>query len=355
MTTIRFSGNQSAFYTELKARVNQYFESRNSTHHGDQRSLLKSSILLGLFFGSYILLTFRHLPDLPAIALCAVLGFITSAIGFNIMHDGAHGSLSRNKWINKLAALTLNMFGGSSALWNIKHNIIHHSFTNVDGHDDDILNEPLFRMTRFQRRRRIHRLQYLYWPLAYGLMYIGWIMFLDFSKYFRGRIAERKNIRFSFSQHLGFWLTKVFYIAFYVLLPLRFYSWEAWLLGFSIFAFSTGLTISIVFQLAHTVEETECVKADEKTDILPTDWATHQVRTTANFATGSRIITWFTGGLNFQVEHHLFPRVSHVHYPAISHIVRETCSKYGLPYYEAPTLSNAIASHVRFLYQLGRN
>ena len=354
MSTIKFSGNQSAFYIDLKKRVNQYFEAAKASPHGDSRNVIKSVVLLSLFFATYILITFRLLPDIAILFLCVFLGLVTSTIGFNIMHDGAHGSLSKSKWVNQLAALTLNLFGGSSALWNIKHNVIHHSFTNVDGHDDDILNEPLFRMSQFQRRRKLHRLQFLYWPLAYGLMYMGWILYLDFLKYFRRRIAERDNIRFTLNQHIGFWLTKIFFITFYIIIPLQYYSWPAFLLGFVTFSFTTGLTISTIFQLAHTVEETEFLEAPGVEATLPTDWATHQVRTTANFATRNKIVTWLTGGLNFQVEHHLFPRVSHVHYPALSRIVKATCTEYGLPYYEAPTITQAIASHVRFLYKLGK-
>ncbi|REJ85192.1 MAG: acyl-CoA desaturase [Bacteroidetes bacterium] len=354
---IKFKGNNSDFYTDLKSRVNAYFESKQISTTGDRRNVYKSAVLLGTFFFTYILLAFHILPGAWNLLLCMVLGFATALIGFNIMHDGAHGSLSKNPVINRLAALTLNMLGASSFLWNIKHNVIHHTFTNVDHVDDDILNEPFFRMTPSQKRRKFHKYQHLYFPFAYGLMYMFWVFVLDIKKYLTRRIAGKSNIQIRLKDHIGFWLTKIFYAFFYIVLPLWYYTVPAFILGFLVFAITTGLVISVVFQLAHTVEETEFIQPPQKdeTTYLESDWATHQIKTTANFATRNKIVTWMTGGLNFQVEHHLFPKISHVHYPALAPIVKQVCTEHGLPYHEQRTLGKAIASHVRFLYNLGRN
>ncbi|HNP48845.1 MAG TPA: acyl-CoA desaturase [Bacteroidia bacterium] len=355
MSTIKFSGNSSAFYSDLKARVNTYFKEKSISTHGDHRSLIKVIVLMTLFLGCYPLLVFNLLPGAWSILALVVLGLVTAAIGFNIMHDGAHGSLSKSPFVNKLAALSLNMLGASSFLWNIKHNVIHHSFTNVDDHDDDILNEPFFRMTKRQPKLSAHKYQHLYFPIAYGLMYIAWVFFLDFKKYFQRRIADREDIKLTVSQHIGFWLTKITYIFLFVVLPLQFYSLPAYLFGYFIYAFTTGLVTSVVFQLAHTVEETDFIYPESEVHVLNTDWATHQVRTTANFATRNKFVTWAVGGLNFQVEHHLFPKIAHVHYPALSKIVKEVCQKYNLPYHEQATVRGAILSHIRFLRDMGRS
>jgi linoleoyl-CoA desaturase len=354
MSSLKFSGNHSAYYLELKHRVESYFAENKIQMHGDSRNVIKSTVLLTVFLACYILLAFAIVPGWWALPVCVLFGVVTAGIGFNIMHDGGHGSLSANPTLNKLAALSLNLLGGSSFFWNIKHNVIHHTYTNIDDHDDDILIEPFFRMTQAQKKIGIHRWQYLYWPLAYGTMYLAWVFVLDFKKYFSRQIGQRDNIKLPLRMHIGFWLTKILYVVFYVVLPLQFHSPGAFLLGFGVYTFTTGLIISVVFQLAHAVEEVNFIIPEADQHHLDTDWATHQLRTTANFATGNRIVSWFTGGLNHQVEHHLFPRISHVHYDAISPIVREVSAQHGLPYYETPTLGHAILSHIRFLRRMGR-
>lgn len=354
MSTLKFSGNHSAYYLELKSRVEAYFSEHKIEMHGDARNVIKSIVLLSVFLACYILLAFAIVPGWWAVPVCMLFGIVTAGIGFNIMHDGGHGSLSANPMLNKLAAWSLNLLGGSSFFWNIKHNVIHHTYTNIDDHDDDILIEPIFRMTEAQKKIGIHRWQYLYWPFAYGTTYLVWVFMLDFKKYFSRQIGQRERIKLPLRTHIGFWMTKILYVLCYIVLPLQFYSLTAFLTGFLIYTFTTGLLISVVFQLAHAVEEVNFVIPEKDQQQLDTDWATHQLRTTANFATKNRIVSWFTGGLNHQVEHHLFPRISHVHYGAISPIVREVSARHGLPYYEAPSVRQAILSHIRFLRRLGR-
>lgn len=354
MSSLKFTGNHSAFYVDLKQRVQRYFEENSLSVHGGQKLLIKSIILLGTFFTLYFLLAF-HLLSMPwSLLACIPMALVTAGIGFNIMHDGAHGSLSSHPLVNRLAALSLNMLGASSFLWNIKHNIIHHTFTNVEDHDDDILNQPLFRMSPAQTKLGIHKYQHWYWPLGYGLTYMAWVFFLDVRKYFNKQIASRADIKFPLSSHIGFWFTKLLYIFFFVYIPLHYYTLTEYLIGYLLYTFTTGIVISVIFQLAHTVEETTFIKPSENSNTLETDWASHQVMTTANFATRNPVITWFVGGLNFQVEHHLFPRISHIHYPALSGIVEDTCRQHGLTYIVQPTFWGAVQSHLKFLERLGK-
>ena len=161
MANLKFSGNNSEFYTDLKQRVQEYFEKRGASIHGGARILIKATILLVSFFALYVLLAFDMLPAPWNLLACIPFALVTAGIGFNIMHDGAHGSLSEHPVVNRIAALSLNMLGASSFMWNIKHNVIHHTFTNVEDHDDDILNQPLFRMSPSQPYKAIHRFQYL--------------------------------------------------------------------------------------------------------------------------------------------------------------------------------------------------
>jgi linoleoyl-CoA desaturase len=352
MATIKFNGNSSAFYTDLKARVENYFREQKIETHGNFKIYLKSAFYILSFIACYIVLVFFTPSPLLAVLLCVAFGLLTAGIGFNVMHDGGHGSYSPKKNINRIAAMSLNFLGGSSFLWNIKHNMIHHTFTNIDGHDDDILNEPFLRLTKTQKRRFYHRYQFIYWVIVYGFMYFGWVFILDIMKYFRKSIASKTQIRFDFKTHVGFWLTKIIYVGLFVVLPLQFMPWYEFLIGFGIWVYTTGLITSVVFQLAHAVEDTHFIEPN--TEVLESDWAVHQVLTTANFGSRSKLLSFLTGGLNQQVEHHLFPRISHIHYPRLSPIVKATCQQHGLVYLEQPTFFHAVASHVRFLYKLGR-
>jgi linoleoyl-CoA desaturase len=154
--------------------------------------------------------------------------------------------------------------------------------------------------------------------------------------------------------HVVFWTGKMFFIAFYIVVPILMIGWQAWLIGFVISQFTLGVTIAVVFQLAHVVEHAEFEAAGVDPVKIENEWAIHQVKTTANFAFSNRIVTWFVGGLNYQIEHHLFPRISHIHYPAISEIVKQTCEQFDLYYNYFPTTRAAIASHVRFMHTMGQ-
>jgi linoleoyl-CoA desaturase len=279
---------------------------------------------------------------------------VVAAIGFNVMHDGAHGSFSKYKWVNGLAAFSLNILGGNSFMWNMKHNVVHHSYTNVEGVDDDIDIQPWMRMTEAQKRYRLHRYQHLYFWFFYSILYFFWIFLLDYQKYFRHKVGAVPLKKMSLSDHLVFWGFKLFHAFLFVFLPIYRLGRYDWMISFTIFTMVAGFVLSMVFQLAHTVEQTAFPVADLQTGKMEDEWAIHQIRTTANFATRNPVVSWLVGGLNFQIEHHLFPKISHIHYPAISKIIRQACKEYGLVYIEYPRVHHAVASHVAFLRQMGR-
>ncbi len=348
----RFGTGKPSLQAELKRRVNQYFEEKGIQPTGNAVLYTKAIILL-----SGLVLTYLHLIIFQpvwwlALIECVLLAGFTSGIGFNLMHDGAHGSFSQNPVANKLAALSINLFGASHILWNIKHNVLHHSFTNVDGVDDDIEVGSLMRFAPTQKRHKLHRLQHVYFGGLYALLFIFWVFYSDYRKYFTRQIAAMKFKPLTPMQHLGFWTMKLFHLAVFVVIPIMVWGFLPWLAGFLLYSMLTGFILSIVFQLAHTVEHTEFPVADDK-NRLPDDFAAHQIKTTANFATGNKLISWLVGGLNFQIEHHLFPKISHVHYPSIRPIVMAVCQEYQLNYIEYPTMGKAIRGHVRFLRELG--
>jgi len=353
MAKVTFHNHPQPFYQSVKKSVDQYFSDRSLKKTGDWRLHLKTLILVPGAIALYIFLLWGHYPAWLGILLSGVMGLALVGIAFNVMHDACHGSYSRHKWVNYLFGLTMNALGSNAAIWKIKHNILHHTYTNIDGLDDDIAKSPVLRLCPTQPLKKFHRFQHLYMFPVYAVSTLLWVLLTDNMKYFSRKIVTT-DMKMSLTDHVLFWISKVMYIFFYIVLPIMVVGVWPWLLGYLIVNGVMGMTLSIVFQLAHVVEKTNFEVAGDVPKQIDQEWAVHEILTTANFAPGNPIITWFVGGLNYQVEHHLFPRVSHVHYPAISRIVREECKKFGLPYHRYEWMWQAIASHYRVMRQLGR-
>jgi linoleoyl-CoA desaturase len=239
-------------------------------------------------------------------------------------------------------------------MWNMKHNIIHHAYTNIDGVDDDIDIQPWLRMSDTQKKYRLHKFQHFYFWFLYSLFYFFWVFVLDYQKYFKRRIGAMPLKKMQLNDHLIFWISKFVHYFVFIALPILLVGWLNWMIGFLVTGLVAGFVLSIVFQLAHTVEHTEFPSAMMPSNKMANEWAIHQVKTTANFATRSKFVTWLIGGLNFQIEHHLFPKISHIHYPAISVILRQLCKEYGLSYIEYPYMAKAVISHVSYLRRMGK-
>jgi linoleoyl-CoA desaturase len=354
MQTPRFIQGRGDFHTVLKNRVNQYFTDKQRPMTGNFNLIFKAVLFSLLYLVIYVHLVFFTPGVWIAIPECIFFGLLTAAIGFNVMHDGAHGSFSKYKIINKAAGASLNFLGGSAIMWNMKHNIIHHTYTNIDGMDDDIEARPWLRFATTQKKLKLHKYQQHYFWFLYSLLHLIWIFKTDYDKYFTGKVGAVPLRKMTAWEHFSFWAAKAIYAFMFVVLPIMLLGFATWLIGFLIITMVTGLAISIVFQLAHTVEHTEFPMPTEITGKIENEWAIHQINTTANFATKNKTISWLLGGLNFQIEHHLFPRISHVHYPAISKIIKKTCSEYGIDYIEFPKMRQAIVSHIHYLKKLGQ-
>jgi linoleoyl-CoA desaturase len=287
------------------------------------------------------------------VPLAILLGLAMAAVGFNIQHDGNHQAYSDRPWINKVMALTLDLIGGSSYLWHWKHNVIHHTYTNITGHDNDIDLGYLGRLTPHQRWLPWHRFQHWYlWPL-YGVMAIKWQLVDDFQALITGHKGKDRVPRPKRWDLVVFIVGKVVFFALAFGVPLLLHPWWAVLLFYGITAAVLGITLSIVFQMAHCVEQAEFPLPEPETGRLEKSWAVHQVETTVDFARKSRVVSWLVGGLNFQIEHHLFPRICHVNYPAISKIVEETCREHGVKYAAHASFWAGLAAHYRWLRRLG--
>ena len=354
MSKVSFNNKNHVFYTSLKTSVDKYFTQSGQRRTGNARLYVKSAILILVAVSLYTFLLFTPMGLLLRMLSALVLGFVLACIGFNVMHDANHGSYSSRKWVNETLGLTLNALGGNSFIWKQKHNIIHHTYTNIDGVDDDIAKSPFIRMCSSQVWVPAHRLQHLYTPFLYAISSMIWILFQDFEKYFRKKIVNTPLKKMSASDHIIFWISKVLYLLFYVAIPVVSMGWQSWLVFFLFMHIGLGFTLSIVFQLAHVVEETAFDSVTNDAKLIENEWAIHQVKTTSNFSPNNKIISWFAGGLNYQIEHHLFPRISHIHYPALSRLVQAECAAFHIPYNKMPTFKAAVISHFRFIRGLGK-
>lgn len=341
------------FKNVLKERVDQYFDEKKIPKTGNWRMFLKTTIILLWLAVSYVLLLFFSANLIMAIITAFLLaqGFVL--VGFNIMHDGNHGSYSRNKTVNWIMGFTLDLIGGSHIFWKQKHNILHHTYTNIEELDNDLQTNGLIRLSPEQKWRPWHRFQHWYAFPAYSMITLAWIGFGDFQKFFTRRIGAYRLRRPNVSESFLFFLTKIFYVGYMLVLPMFFNPVLHVILAFLVMHIVLGLTMSVVFQLAHTVEGNEFPAPNPVTREIENEWAIHQVETTADFAPGNKWVAWYLGGLNYQIEHHLFSKICHIHYPEISKIVKKTCEEYNISYVCYPTVRKAIAVHFNFLKKLG--
>ncbi len=347
-------GVDDRFRRELRRRVDHYFTTTGRRPRDCWPMYLKSAVVLALAAAVYTCLVVGAATVWIAVPLAVLLGLLLAAVGFNVQHDGGHHAYSERNWVNKLAARTLDLLGGSSYIWARKHNAIHHSYTNIAGHDDDINVGAFGRLAPHQRCLGFHRFQHLYLWILYGFLPIKWHLVDDFRDVLTGRIGEHRFPR-PHGRDLAMFLggkAAFFTLAFG--LPLLLHPWWIVLVFYALVSFVEGVVLSVVFQLAHCVEEAEFPLPRRDTGRIDSPWAEHQVQTTVDFAPRNRLLSWCLGGLNFQIEHHLFPQICHVHYPALAPLVEETCRQFGLRYAVNSTFRAGVASHFRWLRRMGR-
>ncbi len=343
----------NAFQVELRRRVDEYFERTGRRRRDVPQMYVKTGILLAAFALFYVLLVMVVNVWWLSMPLAIMLGLTVAGIGLNVQHDGGHQAYSNRPWVNKVMAMTLDLIGGSSYIWHIKHVFYHHTYVNITGVDTDIDLGGLARVTPDQRRRRFHRWQHFYiWPL-YGFMAMKWQIYDDFKDMIRGEMGGHKFPRAKGWDLATFLIGKAVFFSLALAIPMLFHPWWVVLLYYAFTAGIVGVVLSVVFQLAHCVEDAEFPMPQEGTARMEHAWAIHQVETTVDFARRSRVVTWLLGGLNYQIEHHLLPRICHVNFPALSKIVEDLCQKYGVKFNEHRTVRAGIASHFRWLRQMG--
>jgi linoleoyl-CoA desaturase len=359
-TRVKFSNNLNAdFFDTLRHNVNDYFKTKNICRFGNYKMVIKSIVMILLYLGPYaVLVSGAIVNPLLIWAMWMIMGFGMAGIGLAIMHDANHGSYSSNAKVNNMMGYLINLVGGSVINWKIQHNVLHHSFTNIDGHDGDITTIPILRFSPSQKFFKIHKYQYIYAWLFYSIMTINWFIHKDIPQLLRyrkeGRLDSKQNNRFGWLM-TELIMTKVLYALYIIVIPIIVLDipWWVTILAFLTMQVISGLLLTTVFQLAHIMPNSKFPSPDNLGNIK-NSWAIHQLTTTTNFSPKSKILSWYVGGLNYQIEHHLFPNICHIHYKEIAPIVRKTAQEFGFPYNSEPTFIEAVKSHVRMLKMLGR-
>ena len=349
--------SQPEFYREVVKRVNSHFKNSNRSKQGNADMVIKTIFMCSLYFIPFFIIISGSVSSVSGnMALWALMGLGMSGIGLSVMHDANHGSYSKNNNINQFVGLIINFIGGYHINWKIQHNVLHHTFTNIQGLDDDISKNNTLRLSPHQVQRSFHKYQIFYAPFLYSILSLYWYLGKDIEqtiKYGKENLVQDQGISVRRAATEIFF-AKIAYFGLFIVLPILFspIAWWQSMLGFLLMHAICGQVLALIFQCAHVLQETDFFVPNE-TGSMENSFAVHQMRTTANFANNSTLFSWLIGGLNFQIEHHLFPNICHVHYKDISKIVKSTAAEFNVPYNHHPTFLGALKSHFKQLNQLG--
>jgi linoleoyl-CoA desaturase len=355
---IKFNNaSQADFITELREQVAAYFKDNNISQYANGAMVLKTIALFAITFGAYALILSNTLSAWGMLGMAVLMGAGTAGIGFSVQHDANHGAYSSNPYVNRILGYSLNLIGGNAFTWKIQHNILHHTFTNIYDMDEDLDAGIVVRLSPNAPHRPHHKYQHYFAFLAYGLVTLMWYLVKDFKKIKRYNGGSNSGYQKAHpaSEYVILIISKIVYTFYMIVVPLWILpiTWWQFVIGFVVMHLTTGVILSVVFQLAHVVEGPEQPVPDQDGKI-DNVWAVHQLQTTSNFAMNNAFINWYVGGLNFQIEHHLFPKICSIHYPALSSITQHVAKKYGQPYYNHKTFFGAVHSHYLLLKSLGQ-
>ncbi len=355
---VKFPNVDSAkFFKTLNQRVNSYFKENNLKKTGNWKLYLKTIVMFAVMLTPYVLILTIPMSQWMQFLLAIVIGIGMAGVGMNVMHDGNHGSFSSKKWVNSIMGGSIYILAGNVYNWQVQHNVLHHTYTNIQGYDEDIDAGRVIRFSKNAEWQKMHKYQKYYSVFLYGLLTINWVITTDFKQ--SARYLKRGLSYGKFPNKTKHWtglaIAKIIYVLLWVVIPMVVLSLVWWkiLIGFFVMHYVAGLILSLTFQLAHVMPDTDMPVPDKDGNMKNT-WAVHQLLTTANFAPKNIMVGWFTGGLNRQIEHHLFSNISHIHYKKLAKIVKETAQEFQLPYHEYKTTRRAIISHFRQLAELGK-
>lgn len=360
---VRFAPRgENSFIETLNSRVKSYFVTHHISPYANAGMWVKTITMLLLYFVPYLLMVVGLGAENRWIfmGLWFIMSWGMSGIGTAVMHDANHGTYSPNKKMNRFIGHILEIIGGYTVTWKIQHNVLHHTYTNIAGLDDDIDSIILLRFSPRQKWHWFHRYQYLYAWFFYMVMTLFWMTAKDYLQVVRYKqhdllVKQKVSLKQAL---LRITVYKLVYYAYILVLPILF-SGQPWywvLAGFLLMHFSAGLFLSSVFQPSHVMETSvySLPVGTEGNRQMEDSWAIHELANTTDFAPRSRFLSWFIGGLNYQIEHHLFTGICHVHYKRIAPIVQRTAADFGLPYHMQPTFFHALAAHANMLKVLGK-
>jgi linoleoyl-CoA desaturase len=347
--------NHSEFYSALKVKVDDYFRQNSISPYANAFMVFKIIFFLTGLIGAYVALVFGGFSLPITYLLWILLGLFTAFAAVNIGHDAIHGAISPNNTINAVLGYIFDLAGANSYLWNITHNIQHHTFTNIEGHDGDIESVPTVRLSPHRKRLKINRFQHIYTFILYGFTSLIWVFYKDYRGFAKTNFGKSVQRKHPVGELFILIIFKAIYYALFLAIPLLLMDFLWWqvLIGFFLMHFVEGICLAIIIQLAHLVENVEFPLPDTNGNISDS-WAVHQMRTTADYARNNWLVRFLFGGLNFHIEHHLFQSVCHVHHQPLSVIVKQTAEEHHVPYHDFTTLGSALASHIRFLKKRGR-
>ena len=357
MNTVKFKSKdklEHQFMIDLRKNVNKYFKQNAISTKGNAAMVIKTIILIGLYLIPFIVILLVPMHPLLAFALVIIMGVGIAGVGMGVMHDACHGAYSKKVWVNDLLAGSLYLLGSNILNWKIQHNVLHHTYTNISGLDEDIDDKGPIRLSENKPLKRYHKYQFIYAFFFYGLMTLTMLTndFIRLYKYNKAGLVKRENKKMS-HEYLKMLARKIAYLFVIIGLPFWLTDYSFWqiMIGFFIMHWTASIILSFVFQMAHVVEGAEQPVLQ---DNINTDWSVHQLNTTADFARNNKLLSWYVGGLNFQIEHHLFPHICHIHYQKIAPIVERMTKEYGLNYNLKPSFRDALLSHIYRLKELGR-
>lgn len=358
-TTIRFidpNKDSTLFFATLRRRVDEYFKENKISKHYNSTMVIKTVVLLASYIIPFVLLIVLKPSPMISFLLWFVMGLGMSGIGMSVMHDANHGAYSSSHKVNYWLGHTLNLLGGSVFNWKLQHNLLHHTYTNIVHQDDDIDDKLVLRFSPHTKVKWYHKFQFIYAFFFYGILTLYWALLKDFIQFnlYTKEGVNKNTADQNKSVYLKIVLSKIIYFLIFIIVPIAVFKVPIllWILGFLFMHFVSGIILTVIFQLAHTIEGTTHPLPNQD-NVIENNWAIHQLNTTVNFSRKNKFLSWYLGGLNYQVEHHLFPTICHVHYPAVSEIVKSTCEEFNVPYLENESFGKALKSHINALKKFG--
>jgi linoleoyl-CoA desaturase len=344
----QFSFNKNGFYYTLSNRVKKYFLINNLSYKANYFWYFKSIIQFFIFFDTFIIACYYKNINIYLRCLLNMISanFMFQVCGYSFLHEGAHFSISKNKNINNFFSIIGNsLLLWDNQIWNLHHCFKHHSFTGTIKDPDIYHMRPFIRKSKLENLNKIIKVKKTLFP------FYTFFILIIFPGFWFGQVLSY-NI-FLYKKYL--WKMKlnnykINYFELLLKISMYFSLLQTHSLSVSyFFILSCNITYFLTILPDHDMFETHNNLVKETENV---DWGELQVRNSGNFSNNFPLINYLYGGINYQIEHHLFPTINHVHFPEIKKIVKETCKEFDIKYVEHKNIFDAIKSSLKNLYYL---